>query len=126
MQRKSILTIAASLLMSLVGCHQANEVTWSVQTTSSDHAWLALAHSEHTNHGFGGESAWTIVEMKQNISSSKPVEVLEFEEGPNSVQDLKMNWPSPDHLDITYRGNPPITFQAIKAFGKQITVEKLP
>jgi hypothetical protein len=64
--------------------------------------------------------------MKQNISSSTPIEVLEFDEGPDNVHDLKMTWPSPNHLDITYRGNPPITFQAIKAFGKDVTVEQLP
>lgn len=64
--------------------------------------------------------------MKQNISNSESLEVLQFDEGPDSVHDLKMNWPSPNHLDITYRGDPPITFQAIKAFGKDITVEQLP
>jgi hypothetical protein len=64
--------------------------------------------------------------MKQNISNGGPVEVLEFDEGPDSVHDLKMNWPSPDHLYITYRGDSPIIFQAIEAFGKDVTVERLP
>jgi len=124
LRQPAIALIGVSL--ALVSCREPNETTWSIQSSSSDQAWLASAHSEHTNHGFGGESVWTTVETKQNIPNSKPVEVLLFEEGPDSVHDLKMNWPSPDHLDITYRGNPPITFQAIKAFGKDVTVEKLP
>jgi hypothetical protein len=125
MQRNFILTLAGLWCFSLTSCSAPNETTWSAQSLSPDHAWLALAHSEHTNHGFGGESVWTIVEMKQNISNGAPVQVLEFDEGPDSVHDLKMNWPSPNHLDITYRGDPPITFQAIKAFGKDVTVERL-
>jgi hypothetical protein len=64
--------------------------------------------------------------MKQNIPNSAAVPVLMFDEGPDSTRDLKMNWTSPQNLDITYRGDPPITFQAIKAFGKDVTVEKLP
>jgi hypothetical protein len=120
------LAISLAAFLALVGCHTANEITWSAQSSSSDHAWLALAHTQHTNHGFGGESVGTIVEMKQNISNGGPVEVLEFDEGPDSVHDLKMNWPSPDHLYITYRGDSPIIFQAIKAFGKDVTVERLP
>jgi hypothetical protein len=126
MQRNLILTFAGLCCLSLTGCPGSNETTWSALSLSPDHAWLALAHSAHTNHGFGGESVWTIVEMKQNISSGTPVEVLEFDEGPDSVHDLKMTWPSPNHLDISYRGDPPITFQAIKAFGKDVIVEQLP
>jgi hypothetical protein len=126
MRRNSIGTLAVLCFFSLAGCRTSNETTWSGQSFSPDHAWLALVHSEHTNHGFGGESAWTIVEMKQNISNTSPVQVLEFDEGPESVYDLKMTWPSLNHLDITYRGDSPITFQAIKAFGKDVTVEQLP
>jgi hypothetical protein len=116
---------AALCFLPFAGCRAPNETTWLAQSLSPDRAWLALAHSEYTNHGFGGESVWTIVEMKQNISTGVPVEILEFSEGPDSIHDLKMNWPSPNHLDITYRGDPPITFQAIKAFGKDVTVEQL-
>ena len=48
------------------------------------------------------------------------------DDGTDPVHDLKMNWPSSKHLDITYLGKTPVTFQAIKAFGKDVTVEKLP
>jgi hypothetical protein len=66
--------------------------------------------------------------MKQNIPNGEPVQVLMFtdDDGSDSVHDLKMNWLSPQHLDITYHGNTPVTFQAIKAFGKDVTVEQLP
>jgi hypothetical protein len=125
-KRKALVVSAVMLLVAFAGCRVANDVTWSAQSMSSDHNWLAAAHTEHTNHGFGGESQWTAVEMKQNISGAKSVEVLKFDESPDSVRDLKMNWQSPNHLDITYHGDPPITFQAVKAFGKDVTVERLP
>jgi len=66
--------------------------------------------------------------MKQNIPNGEPAQVLMFgdDDGSNSIHDLKMSWPSPQHLDITYRGDTPVSFQAIKAFGKDVTVEKLP
>jgi hypothetical protein len=127
MSRTSILTLASLCFLAFAGCRAPNGTMWSATSASSDQAWLASARKEHTNHGFGGESVWTIVEMKQNIPDGEPVQVLMFAEddGPDSVHDLKMSWPSPQHLDITYRGKTPITFQAIKAFGKDVTVEKL-
>jgi hypothetical protein len=128
MQRTSIFALALLCFFSLAGCHSANETMWSARSASSDQAWLALARTEHTNHGFGGESVWTTVEMKQNIRNGEPVQVLMFadDDGSNSIRDLKMNWSTSQHLNITYRGDTPITFQAIKAFGKDVTVEKLP
>ena len=120
------LALAGLCVALIIGCGKANETTWSARSASPDRGWLALAHSEHTNLGFGADSAWTIVELKQNIPNGAPLEVLQFDEGPDSVHDLKMNWPAPDHLDITYRSDAPITFQAIKAFGNDVTVEKLP
>jgi len=128
MRARRILTIAIFCFLSVIGCKVANEATWSAQSASPDNAWLATASTEHTNHGFGGESVWTTVEMKQNISKGKPVQILMFgdDDGPDHIHDLKMSWPSPQHLDITYRGETRITFQAVKALGKDITVEKLP
>ncbi len=69
-----------------------------------------------------------MVEMKQDIPNGESVQVLMFDQdgGPDPVHDIRMNWASPQNLNITYRGNTPITFQAIKAFGKDVTVEKLP
>jgi hypothetical protein len=110
----------------LIGCQRASEVTWSAQSKSADGTWLALARTEHTEHGLGGESQNTIVEMKQNNPGSKPVQVLVFDEGPQSAKGLIMTWPSTHHLDIRYRGDVPIIFQASKAFGNEVTVERLP
>jgi hypothetical protein len=126
MQKNLRLALAGLWCLWLTACRAPNKTTWSARSLSPDNGWLALAHSEHTNVGFGADAQWTIVEMKQNIPNGAPLEVLQFDEGPDSVHELEMNWPTPNHLDITYRGNAPITFQAIKAFGKDVTVEQLP
>jgi len=67
-----------------------------------------------------------IVEIKQNnIPHGEPVEVLDLDEGSEPTRDLKMTWESPSRLDITYRGDPDVLFQAVRAFGMDVTVEKL-
>jgi hypothetical protein len=124
---KTIRIIAVTMVLNtiaLMGCESATKTVWLAQSKSSDGAWLAMAHTENTD-GPGINAQYTTVEMKQNISTTSPIEVLVLDEDEQAVRDLKMNWISPDHLDITYRGDPQILFQAIKAFGKDVTVEHL-
>jgi len=120
----SCLTTVA-LCSALLGCETANKVIWNAQSKSPDGAWLALAHTENVD-GPGINAQWTMVEMKQNLNTTQPVMILNFDEDEGAVKDLKMNWVTSSHLDVTYRGNAPVTFQAIKAFSKDITVEHLP
>jgi hypothetical protein len=85
-----------------------------------------MAHRDNTT-GPGINAQYMIVEMKQNnIPNGKPVEVLVLDEGGEPTRDLKMIWDSPSHLHLTYRGNPEVLFQAVKAFGKDVRVEELP
>ena len=112
------------IIIALVGCN-AQKTIWSAEVKSSDGAWLARAHTDNID-GPGINAQYTIVEMQQTFPNARPVEVLELDEGTSAVRDLRMNWISPSHLDITYRGNPEILFQAVIAFEKTVTVEHLP
>ena len=84
---------------------------------------MALAHTENTA-GPGINAQYTIIEIKPNFKEAKPVEVLDFDEGAAKVRDLKMDWRSSE-LHITYRGDAVIIFQAVKAIGQDISVERL-
>jgi hypothetical protein len=122
--------LTSSLLLLLVsslasGCH-SHEPTWSAQSISPDRKLVALARTENNDGGFGTGAQWTTVEIKQNFNSAKPIDVLEIDEGPNSVRNLTMTWQSPSQLHIAYKGGEEVLFQAVKALGAQITVERIP
>ena len=120
------LVATVGIVLSMAGCKSATETVWSADTQSSDHAWLAIAHRENTT-GPGINAQYMIVQMKQaNIPDGKRVEVLVLDEGGEPTRDLKMAWETPSHLHVTYRGNPTVLFQAVKAFGMDVQVERLP
>jgi hypothetical protein len=114
-----------TMCIALAGCADTDKVIWRAESKSPDGAWLALAHTE-TTAGPGNNAQWTMVEIQQNISSGQPLMVLDFDEDQASVKALTMNWTTSSHLDVKYKGDALITFQAIKAFGKDVTVEHLP
>jgi len=62
--------------------------------------------------------------LKQSFDGAKPVDILDFDDDPEAPTDMQAHWISPSHLQITYRGNPKINFQAIKAFGMDVSVER--
>jgi hypothetical protein len=122
--------ITASFLIFVVsslasGCH-SHETPWSAQSISPDRKLVAAARTENNDGGFGTGAQWTTVEIKQNLNSAKPIEVLGIDEGPDSVRNLTMTWRSPSHLHIAYKGGEEVLFQAVKALGADITVEHLP
>lgn len=107
------------------GCESATKTIWSAQSKSPDGGWLALAHTENTA-GPGVNAQYTIVEMRQNFKTSKPVQILVFDEDHAKVKILSMTWVSPSHLNVSYSGDATLLFQAIKAFGNDITTQHIP
>ncbi|MEO7029327.1 MAG: hypothetical protein ABI147_07970 [Acidobacteriaceae bacterium] len=101
-------------------------MTWKAESKSPDGKWIAFAQTENTDGGFGTGAQWTTVQLRQSFDLAKPMDILIVDEGPESVKELRMNWPSSSHLDITYKGGEKVLFQAVIAFEQNITVEKLP
>jgi len=104
------------------GCKGPNETIWSAQSKSPDNKLVAMARTENVD-GPGINAQWTAVSLRQNFDSAKAIEVLTIDEDSVAVRNLKMNWISPWHLDISYDGGDRIIFQAIKCLGVDVTVQ---
>ena len=97
--RKRMFVLAVSLCALLSGCSNVATI-WSTEVRSPDGRWLAMALTE------------------------QPIEVLLFTQDAKSI-DLKMNWLTPSHLEVTYRQPAVIDFQAIKCGGVDISVRDI-
>ena len=117
--------LATALSFLLGGCESPTRTIWSAQSKSPDGKWLALAHTENTA-GPGINAQYTIVELKQNFAKAKPIQILTFDEDQNGVKIVSMSWENPSHLRITYQGDATLLFEAVKAFGEDITIEHVP
>jgi hypothetical protein len=124
MKSRYIRVLSGLLLVGTLGCQSATQTIRKSESKSPDGGWLVLTHTENTD-GPGINAQYTTIEMKQSFDGAKPVEILVFDEGSEEAKDIKANWVSPSHLNITYRGNPEILFQAIKAFGMDVSLERL-
>lgn len=49
------------------------------------------------------------------------LELADASDAPVDTQ-VEMNWLTPSHLELAYKGNQTVVFQAIKCFGIDITV----
>jgi len=64
------------------------------------------------------------VTLRQVKGKQDKIEVLQLSQDATQV-DLKLNWLSPTHLEITYRQPASVDFQAIKCGGIDISVRDL-
>jgi hypothetical protein len=76
------------------------------------------------NGGFGTDYVATTVDLNLTKGSQSPMEILSFSDGPAGPDGMKvgMNWLSPTHLELTYKGARAIDFQAVRYYGVDITV----
>ena len=118
-------TLGAVCLLALTACQSATQTIWTAQSKSPDGAYIALAHTENTD-GPGINAQYTEVELKQSFNGAKPVTILTLDEGSEAVKNLQMNWTSPSRLVVSYQGNPTLLFEAIKAFGLDVSVQHVP
>jgi hypothetical protein len=80
------------------------------------------------NSGFGTGYIWTGVYLNGANSSQPPIEILELTdevETPSDEISVEMNWLTPTHLELTYKGHRTLYFQAIKWAGVDISVRDL-
>ena len=63
--------------------------------------------------------------LRQVQGRQDKIEILQLLQDVASV-DLKLNWLSPSHLEITYRQPASVDFEATKCGGIEISVRNLP
>lgn len=108
------------------GC-QEHQTIWSAEARSPDGYWLASG-STVQHFGPGNAGVYTSVYLKRTNDSEAPREVLgfSFESAyPSGVSNVKMNWVTPSHLDVTYNGHAELYFQVVKYAGVVISVRNL-
>jgi len=120
--RKRMFVLAVSLCALLSGCSNVATI-WSTEVRSPDGRWLAMALTEQ-HSGPGNALLQTTVLLKDTKGPKEPIEVLLFTQDAKSI-DLKMNWLTPSHLEVTYRQPAVIDFQAIKCGGVDISVRDI-
>jgi hypothetical protein len=129
----TLLSVRIPLLTFLVLCFlgagcQDVATTWSADVPSPDGHWLATARSQQWG-GPGTAYDATTVYLKQVNGSQDPTEVLLFSHQTATIN-LKMQWLSPTHLDVTYGPSGKLgdyvslEFQVVRMSGINISVEK--
>jgi hypothetical protein len=119
---KSILLLTIAVCALLTSCKNGTTI-WSTEVQSPDGRWLAMALTEQYS-GPGTAALETTVLLKHTKGPKEPIEVLLFAQDTKSI-DLKMNWLTPSHLEVTYKQPAAIDFQAIKCGGVDISVRDL-
>ena len=110
----------AVLLCSLVsGCKDAATI-WSTESNSPDGRWVASAHTDQYG-GPGTAGILSTVTLRQVKGRQDKIEVLQLSQDATGV-DLKLNWLTPTHLEITYKQPASVDFQAIKCGGIDISI----
>ena len=120
--RKVILFLTISACAALSACKNAVTI-WSTEVRSPDGRWLAIARTDQYS-GPGNAALLTTVQLRRTKGPQDPIEVLLFMQDAKSI-DLKMNWPTSSHLEVTYKKPAVIDFQAIKCAGIDISVRDL-
>jgi hypothetical protein len=105
-----------------IGCKNS-ERTWSAQAKSPDGKLIALAETLEPGGWGTGAPAETYVNLNWTSGSQKSTVVFSFNDGPNEPggMNVGMHWLTPRHLELTYKGNPTIDFQAVKWAGVEVS-----
>jgi len=120
--RRRLLLTSFSIFIVLSGCHNPDTI-WSTEVRSPDGQWLALAHRDQFG-GPGNAGLFTSISLKRTTGDTRPMQVLLFDENQGPT-DLKMNWLTSTHLEVTYTQSATIDFQAIKCGGIDISLRDL-
>jgi hypothetical protein len=78
--------------------------------------------------GIGTGEIGTDVDLNWTSGSQSPTLVLSFSDGSDEPGDktVGMDWLTPTHLELTYKGHRTVEFEAIKCHGIDITLRELP
>jgi hypothetical protein len=122
---KVTLVLIAAASGCMTGCKAPP--TWSAEARSPDGKMIATAN-RFEQSGFGTGWVQTTVYLNWTKGKQPKMLILAFSDGPSvpSGMDVGMDWLSPTHLELTYKGERPLDFQAVKAGGVDISVRVLP
>ena len=126
--RRAMLLVILGLCVLGVGCQDV-ATTWSAEARSPDGLWIAIAHSQQWG-GPGTAYDATTVYLKWIKGSQPPTRVLVFSHE-YATMNLKMEWVTPTHLDVTYGvsarpgDHVSLDFQVAKISGIDISVRDL-
>lgn len=110
------------LCVSAFGCEDA-ETIWSTESRSPDGGWVATAKTDQYG-GPGTAGIISTVSLRQVKGRQDKIEILQLSQNASSI-DLKLNWLTSSHLEITFKQPASIDFQAIKCGGIDISVRDL-
>jgi hypothetical protein len=112
--RTAVLSAAVLLCVAASACKDTSTV-WSTEARSPDGRWVATAHTDQ-NSGPGTASIESTVSIRPVTGRRGEIEILELWQDTTAI-DLKLNWLTPSHLEITYRKPETVDFQAITCCG---------
>jgi len=119
LRSKALLTFGLCLLMT--GCNNT-ERAWSAQAKSPDGRYIVIAETLRPGGWGTGAPAQTTVDLNYTSGHQSSAEILTFVGGPEEPDGMNVgiNWLSPTHLELTYKGHPTVEFQAVKCRGVDI------
>jgi hypothetical protein len=121
--RKLIISFIFAVCAIVSGCKDS-AIIWSAESQSPDKHFVASARTEQYG-GLGTAGVYTTVYLKQGRQSPQEILALSNETAyPLGITAVNMNWITPSHLHITYKGRAAIEFQVVKCAGVEISVEK--
>jgi len=117
------LTFMASIFM--CGCRAAP--TWSAEARSPDGERIATA-STFANGGFVAPGPSATFAYLNWVKGSQPKTLILALSGGRADANsrVEMNWLTPTHLGLTYKGERSIDFQATRCDGVDISLRQLP
>jgi hypothetical protein len=127
--RKAISLITIAVCVLLCGCRGGPTTIWSTESRSPNGYWVAVARSEQWS-GPGNAYRATTVDLKRTNGSTPPTQIL-LSSHESPTIDLKMEWISPVHLNVTYGEHTTfgkhvsLDFQVVKCAGIEISVRDL-
>jgi hypothetical protein len=122
---KPILLLFLGACVFMSGC-KAPPI-WSAEARSPDGKMIATADA-FANGGFVAPAPGaTFAYLNRTTGSQPKMLILAFSGGHSESDGLKvgMNWLTPTHLELTYKGQRTIDFQAVKYAGVDISVREL-
>jgi hypothetical protein len=123
--RKRILLLILGVCVWLSSC-DGPKTTWSAESRSPDGNMIATARTIQTS-GIGTGDPGTFVYLNWTTGSQPPTAILAFSAGPDEPDSMnvEMNWLTPNHLELTYKGPRTLDFQAVKCHGVDISVREI-
>ncbi len=105
------------------GC-EGPRTLWSAESRSPDGKMVATARAEGTS-GIGTGNPGTFVYLNWAVGSQSPTIILALLPQQPGIVRVGMNWLTATHLELTYRGDSTLDFQAVRCHGIEISVREL-